>query len=1289
MNRGWKYVFVMLAVFFLSASHAMAQTGTTSLRGVVVDKSGAAVTGAKITLTNVGKALQRQTTTGDDGEYSFVQLAPGTYSLTVEKGGFRKHEQKNIQLLVNLPATANVTLDVGSATETVEVIAEAAPINTTDASLGIAFGENQLKQLPLEGRNVPELLSLQAGVVYLGNRPDIDRDVDTRSGAVNGSRSDQSNITLDGVDVNDSQGNAFTSVLPVTLDSVQEFRVTTSNYNADQGGSSGAQVSLVTKSGTNHFHGSAYEYHRNTVTSANDYFIKLSQLQQGLPNKAPTLLRNIFGGSLGGPLWKDRLFFFANYEAARQREANSVFRIVPSESLRDGVMFYQCDDPSQCPGGTVQGVSGASFSVPSGMQGLSQTDLENIDPLGLGPNPEMLRYFNTFPLPNDISGGDGFNYTGFRFAAPIKKDYNYYIARADYKLTSSGSHSIFWRGALSNFSNPGVPYLPGGAPAHSLVNYNKGSVVGYTAVLRSNLVNNFRWGFTRESVGDIGNSNQPWIFFRGLNDDPDAVTYSRSFQRPVHNFADDVNWVKGKHTFQFGFALAYIRNPRTSLQNSFSDGVTNASWLDTAGFATESSSPLNPANSGFPAVSGDFANSYDFPLIALLGMVSEVDASYNYQRDGSVLAQGEAVSRRFGANSYEFYGQDTWRIKPNFTFTYGLRYSLFSPPWETNGMQVSPSFSLGGWFHDRGSNMLQGVPSSADPLVSFDFSGPENGGPSYYHWDYRNFGPRVAFAYSPRPSWGFLKSIFGEGDKSTIRAGFSVVYDRIGAGLLNSFDRFGSFGLATGLSNPAATQTADSAPRLTDVNTIPVTDNDGNTIFIPAPPGTFPQTFPNTLDTGGFAITWGLDDTIKTPYSYTIDFSVGRELPRGFSFEVSYVGRLSHRLLIQEDLAMPKNLVDPDSGVDYFTAATALAQVYRQGVFTEDFDPSSVGSAATYWTNMIQPAASYPIDGLCVDPNNPSPPTSTTSAVVAIYDLFCGFSTNETTALFVLDLFGFPGLPVDGLNSYFNPQYSSLYAWRSASNANYHGMQINFRKRMSYGTQFDFNYTLSKSIDLASDAERITPWSGLGGQIINSWSPKQLRAVSDYDTRHQFNANWIVELPFGKGKAIGRDAHGVLEAVVGGWQLSGLFRWTSGFPLNVFGGFNWPTNWQLGGNAVLTSSVKTGSFKNPDGTVNVFRNGTAAIDSFRAPFPGESGARNQIRGDGFFGIDLGLAKRWKMPYAESHSLQFRWEVFNITNTTRFDAQSVAPELDISSTFGNYTGLLTNPRVMQFALRYEF
>ena len=254
-------------------------------------------------------------------------------------------------------------------------------------------------------------------------------------------------------------------------------------------------------------------------------------------------------------------------------------------------------------------------------------------------------------------------------------------------------------------------------------------------------------------------------------------------------------------------------------------------------------------------------------------------------------------------------------------------------------------------------------------------------------------------------------------------------------------------------------------------------------------------------------------------------------------------------------------------------------------------------------------------------------------------------------------------------------------------------MQLTLRHRMSHGFQFDFNYTFSKSMDINSDAERIGQWGGLSGQIINSWDPNALRAVSDFDATHQFNANWIAELPFGKGRALAPNAHGFLDAVIGGWQLSGLFRHTSGFPVNISNGFQWPTNWQLGGNAQLIAPVKTGAFpvtSGPDaGNINIFSNGPDAIGAFQSPFPGSGGARNQIRGQGFFNVDLGLAKRWHMPWNEKYTLQFRWEVFNVTNSVRFNVQSNVPEVDISSTFGNYTGLLTNPRVMQFALRFEF
>jgi Carboxypeptidase regulatory-like domain len=1300
------------AVLFALTTTGWAQSATTSLRGTVTDKSGAAVTNAKVTLENTERAIERITTTGSSGGYEFLQLPPGTYHLQVEMAGFRKYEQSNIQLLVNTPATNNVSLAVGATTETIEVTGEATLVNTTDASLGNAFGEQQVKSLPLEGRNIPDLLTLQAGVTYTGNRSDVNKDVDTRSGAVNGAHSDQSNLTLDGVDVNDQvNGYAFSSVLPVTLDSIQEFRVTTTNYNADQGRSSGAQVSLITKGGTNNYHGSLYEYHRNTFTSANDWFVKQSQAASGEPNKAPKLLRNIFGGSVGGPILKDRLFFFINYEGYRQREEHSTLRIVPSDSMRDGIIMYQCATPSQCPGGTVQGFAGP-HSVPAGFEALNAKQITGMDPLGIGPNSIVMPYLQGFPHANDVSAGDGVNYVGFRFKGPSPTNNNWYIARADYKLNASGTHTIFWRGALRNDTQSEVPYLPGTIPLRTTTNLSRGFTIGYTAALRPTLLNNFRYGYTRQSMGISGNNDtQPIIYFRGINDDSTAnnsslaIVRSRDYQTPVNNFVDDISWTKGKHSFQFGTNVRFIRNPRSSFINSFPDGVTNASALDAAALAN-SGTYLDPAINGFPAVDEGFDNSYDYPLMTMMGIVSELDASYNYTKTGAVLPEGAPVKRRWGADEYEFYAQDSFRMKPNLTITYGLRYSLFSPPWETSGTQVAPTLGLGDWFKLRGSNMFKGIGSEADPTISFDLAGPGNNRPGYYSWDTKNFAPRLAFAYSPRPSGGWLKSIFGDGDKTVIRGGFGIVYDRIGAGLLNTFDQRGSFGLSTQLSNDIVPSVA-TGPRLTGLNTIPTTDQLGRQVFPAAAPGGFPYTPPPGGT--GLAIYWGLDNSIKTPYTYTLDFSIGRELPKNMSFEISYVGHLSHRLLAQEDLAMPLNLVDPKTGVSYFQAVQALAKLYTSpnAPGSSQVTPSMVGPTAAYWANIIQPLKPGDQYGQSCGSGGSS------TALQAAYELFSCYSTSggETTALGVLDFYGsdfsgvggFAGVDaagdptgnyyptIDGPNTFFNSQFHSLYAWRSIGNSNYHAMQVNFRKRMSQGLQFDFNYTYSKSIDLASDAERVDAWSALSGNIINSWFPNQLRAVSDFDTTHQFNLNWVAELPFGRGRLLGHNSHGAVEALIGGWQLSGLARWTSGFPVSISNGAIWPTNWQLGGEAIQTRPVQTGVFRNPDGTVNIFKDsqGPTGIEAFRHDIPGESGMRNTLRGPGYAGLDAGLSKRWIMPYAESHSLEFRWEVFNVLNLTRFDVQTLVTGIDAGPSFGNFQGLLTNPRVMQFALRYEF
>jgi hypothetical protein len=1303
-------VVALLLVFVFGISRVVAQTGTTSLRGVVSDKSGGAIVGATVTLAHAQTGLVRTVTTGASGEYEFLALPPGTYALSAVEANFQKYEQSNLQLLVNLPATQNIALQVGATTQTVEVSATQEALNTTDASLGNAFTENQVKQLPLEGRNVAELLSLQPGVSYPNSRTDIPT-MDTRKGAVNGARSDQSNITVDGIGSNDEGGAAFTSVLPVTLDSVQEFRVSTTNYNSDQGASSGAQVSLVTKSGTDSFHGSVYEYNRNTLTSANDYFVKGAQidnclannipLSEGQCNQAPKLIRNIYGASVGGPIKKDRLFFFLNYEATKRAEAVSQTATVPSQAFRDGVLQYQCATPSACPGGSVTGVSGASYTVAPGNYGISASQLATVvDPLGIGASAPVLKYLQSYPVSNTSAVGDGLNYVGYNFSAPVSDNQGIYIAKFDYNITQDAKQHVSVMGALRNDNNALQPYLPGQAPYSDLVNYSKGIVVNYNAVITNTLINSFRYGFVRQSVGNIGNSDETWIFFRGLNDQTNAITRSFSYQRPINTYADDVSWIHGRHTWQFGGLATFARTTSQSTDTSYSDGSANASWTDTSGYAGSSGSPLNPVNLGLPGVDPNFANSYDYPITTLLGMVTEADARYNFTRNGTALPQGAPLDRRYAINGYEFYAQDTWKVKPTFTLTLGLRYNLYSPPWETNKLEVSPTVSIGQWFLNRGYEGANGIPSNQDTPIAFDWSGPANGKSGFYNWDPKDFGPRVAFAWAPNAKDGLPGSLLGQGQTS-IRGGFSMIYDRFGQGIADDFGQNGSFGLSTLLSNPAGFQTVSTAPRLTGVNTIPTTDNTGANIFLPAPPATFPQTFPS----GTFDIGSTIDHDLKTPYSYTMDFSVSRQLKGGFLVEAAYVGRLGRRLLTQLDAATPLNFKDKASGTDYFTAVDALAKLYRtanqggQAVTDGNFSNSMLpANVVKYWQNIISPLAAGDSYSLGSSGGCGGGPGSTTNPVLAAFDLFCGANLNETTGLLDLDYFGIPGtsgnsyLPVGGQYTFYNPQFATAYMWKSMGHSNYNALQVSLQHKVSHGVQFDFNYTYSKSLDVASDAERVGTIGGLGSQVINSWDPNQFYGPSDFDATHQFTANWVAELPFGRNRKFAGGANQFEDAFIGGWSLSGLFRLTSGFPFSVFNGAQWPTDWDLPGNAYQTGPVKTGAFKDPsDPTiVNAFSTGSDAQGQFVEPLPGQAGTRNNLRGQGFFGVDLGLAKRWQMPWSERQSLQFRWEVFNVTNHVGFDAQSINATIDSSgSQFGNYSRLNTNPRVMQFALRFEF
>ena len=421
----------------------------TSLTGTVSDPTGAVVPAASVTIVNSATHATRKVVTDSAGRYSFLQLEPGTYTVTAQATGFADQVVNKVELLVNSPATLTIRFEkVGAVTETVSVSAEATQVNTTDASIGNAVNSGVITQVPLEGRNVVSLLALQPGVVFLGE-PDPGTNGDHRNGAVNGGKSDQANVTLDGVDVNDQQNHtAFNSVLRVTLDSVEEFRTVTTNAGAEMGRTSGAQVALVTKSGTNSLHGSLYEVNRNTDLEANDFF------NNSIGNPRTQLIRNVFGASLGGPIKKDRLFFFLNYEGRRDASSEAVSRIVPTQDLRNGIFTYQRKDGS--------------------IGKLSPAQVTALDPLHIGADPAVLSLLNTYPHPNDPSQGDKLNTEGFRFNAPVPLRWNTYIAKINWQVDSAGKHQVFWRGNLQNDNfvpnaAADLPQFPGGRPAVSSI----------------------------------------------------------------------------------------------------------------------------------------------------------------------------------------------------------------------------------------------------------------------------------------------------------------------------------------------------------------------------------------------------------------------------------------------------------------------------------------------------------------------------------------------------------------------------------------------------------------------------------------------------------------------------------------------------------------------------------------------------------------------------------------------------------------------------------------------------
>jgi hypothetical protein len=1231
-----KSVLTAFLCMLLACGSVVAQVGTSSVGGTVVDPEGKAVAGATVKLTNAQKGFSRTQTTSESGAYSFPAVPPDTYTVEAEATGFKKAVISDVRALVDKQTTLEVSLALGSINEAVTVSAASNEvlINTQDASIGNNFQASQITQLPLESRNILQLLSLQPGV--------------TRDGYVTGSRADQANITLDGVDVNEQQGaSAFESVLRVSTETIEEFRVITSNPNATQGRSSGAQVSLITKSGTNEFRGSAFWSHRNTVTTANDFFNNRSiDLDTGLGVPRPKLLRNVYGGTFGGPIKKEKLFFFYGFEGRRDASEEPVTQVVPLASLGRGeVRFRDLDN---------QVVT------------LRASDINALFPAGV--NPAALAVLadaaRRYPA-NSTTDGDGLNTGAFRFNAPIAVNLQTHTLKLDYNWKAN--HAFFIRGNYQRDIVGGTPQFPDTARPATW-NHPLGVAAGHTWTVSNNIVNTFRYGLTREAFTTEGDSAANATTFRFVFS---PLAFSRTLSRvtPVHNFIDDISYVKNNHSMQFGTNIRLVKNSRTTFANSFDFATANPSFYDESGFVLS-----DPIDAEFGIGEGQTAG-VQAAVSAIIGRFSQYNANFNFDRDGSILPVGAGVPRTFATQEYDFYAQDSWKLRPNLTLTYGLRYGVSRPVYETTGLQVKPTTSLGGYFERRKSEALLGRAFN-DP-ITVDLAGPKNDRPGYYDWDKNNLQPRFAFAWSPSFKSGFLSKLFGAEGDSVFRGGFAMTNDAFGQQLAVQFDLNSTLGFSSSQVISANTFNVSDrlAPRFTnvgqDVRSLPLISVPGSLTFPLVTPADEAQRIESSLD-----------DTIVTPTNYSWNFSYGRKLPGSIFVEAAYVGRAGRDLLATRDVMALNNIVDPKSGLDWYTAAGKLADLRLANT------PITAVQPIDYFQNLF-PNYRNTVGGVLLTPTQ------------RIYRLV---AREEVGGFNILD-WTFIQLIIDDVgiapNLFFHPQYAALSTFSTVADSDYHAGTLSIRQRYKESLTWDFNYTYSRSIDNASGLQT----SGAFGAafILNPLRPEDNRAASDFDITHIVNANSVYQLPFGKGRSFLSDANSVVDGIIGGWQLTSIFRWNSGqfVPGSPFDQAQWATNWNVQSNGTRTAPIETsptrgGGVGNPN--PNLFQDALAAYRTFRNARPGETGDRNVLRNPGYIALDMGLGKSFNMPW-EGHKLQFRWEVFNVTNTQRLQLAAITRAnfgLDIdphlgtpADVWGNLDSIQGSPRVMQFGLRYSF
>ena len=1232
-----------LVLLLSLAAVAWAQSVDAVLTGTATDFTGAVVPGVRVSATNAKTGVVSRATTESGGVFVFPALPSGEWRVRAEKEGFKTAIFDEVVLDVGARVSLNIALQVGDTAQSIEVNAESTnALGYDTASTGGVLKGQQIQDLPVTSRSALSLLYTQAGLV--GDN-------------VAGGRIGSLNITLDGINVQDQRLNqGVSSPIFMSVDKVEEFRVITAPADAELGRGA-AQIQLISRSGGNQFHGSLFEFHRNTVLNANDWFNNqrgndLVTGEQFSPRNI--LIRNQYGGRIGGPIRRNKTFFHFLYDAQQIRQRTTVTNTTLTQQARQGQFRYfpgVRNANAQAAVATVD-LAGNAVRPPQATGALQTINLFSYDANRSSPDPSgtVQKMVDLLPLPNNFRSGDGLNTAGFTWQRPASQKLGQFNVKIDHNFTDAHRASFAWthedRQNENQFSESLFPGTPNGNTEYR----NRFASLNLWSTLKPNLLNEFRTGFLR-----------PWLrFYTGFEkmNYPYLIGFT-SFTSPVnigdnpvgrisplYQFTDNLTYIKGKHTFKGGFEV------RFSSSNGFnSTDVTPRAVIGTGSAAVQG---LN----GAAGIGQNLTPAINI-LNDLAGSISSLRQAFNSPGGmNPIYVPGEVKQRTWKRREYSGYFKDDWKVRSNLTLNLGVRYEFYGVPWDANGRTQKLTNGQAGVFGLSGSSFADTYQPGRlnGSLTQVEMVGPNSPNPSkkVHGDDWNNFAPAIGFSY--HLPWFKRATVF--------RSGYSIGYERNSLRVYDavSGDLPGLREVVTFTSNQyldirnARFPLAVSAKPLT---TVALTDR--------------------TQTVRSF------EDNLRSPYVQSWSASLQRELAKNLTLEVRYIGTKGTKLVrgtsINEQVTVENGILDAFLVTQAGGHSPLLDRIF----------------------NGLTVAGVGRVDGVTITGSDAVRGISTTQTHLAAHNLGSFADYLSSTNQFTNERGGLlrrAGLPENFV--YANPQFASARLTGNFANSTYHSLQIEVIRRMSRGLTVQGNYSWSRAL---GEEE------GAGEEMIDSY--RSLRnwrldkRLLDFHRTHVMRTSGTWDVPF-------RSRPNIAGRTLGGWRMSWIFNAFSGQPISITSGRNSLNS--FGDNtatAVTDFANGTGNVaRNGDGVqyfqglqqvpdpsiarlthLGTIRDRSTMLALADAsgrvllvnPMPGTLGNLQPsfLEGPGYFRLDLNVVKRIRI--AEKMNLELRGDAINFTNSPQFNN----PNTDMNSVnFGRITGS-SGERILVMGMRFNF